>query len=186
MIGLNFLVTWIDRILGLLSIPEPVQDVVWFPVFFLALTIILYHGIRRLTPMLAHLMRAIVVTLVAMVAAPVMAAIAGIAMLFRSLRRQPPGPVLTADDAVVVFTTRAWSGAGWVASAASKLARTNLFLILVLATVITWRWNDAQCDQPEPSSCVTPVAQWARAVGIAAPSPAETVPPDPVTPSPSA
>lgn len=31
---------------------------------------------------------------------------------------------------------------------------------------VVWRWNAAQCDQPDGATCVTPVVEWAKMVGI--------------------
>jgi hypothetical protein len=187
---LDFLVTWIKRLLGFL--PEPLVEALWLPVLVVLLVVGLRVLLRHGLPVLSRAAHRLTELLVALLAAPLMAALVVVATPFRWLRLRPPSVVLGIDDAIVttanVVTQGAQRGVKTVTSLSTR-SKLQMLLILPVCVVVLWRWNDGHCPEgAEEFGCVRPVAEWANHVGlIDQPVPVEIPPtPDPsLVPDPS-
>jgi hypothetical protein len=177
----DFMVTWIDRLLSWL--PANIVALAWFPVLFVVLVLVLRLVIRFGLPWLARVAEGVVTAIVALVALPVMLAIVGVAAPFRAVRRQPPTAVLAVDDAIVVGTTGSVAALAATVRAAAKLASIHIVVIVVLAGVAIWQWNAAHCAGGE-AACVRPVTIWAQSVGFVDPVKPTAPAPHATTPSP--
>lgn len=186
---LDIAVAWIRKLLGFL--PNAAVEVLWLPVFFVLLVILVRLFLRRGVPLAGRLTEVVMGMVVAALATPVMVILVLVAAPFRELRLSPPNLIFGLDDALVSITTGTLGGLKKATVLAGKASRTHFMVVLILAAAVVWRWDATHCKEPLGSeACARPLVRWAETVGfdregdMPQPQPTSSSSPQP-TPSPS-
>ncbi|MEU5674109.1 hypothetical protein ACGF3C_02130 [Micromonospora sp. NPDC047762] len=157
----------IDGIQQVLSVlPDGARGFLWFPVLVAVVVVGLWFVIRHLLVWLGKAVVTILRWLIIGVGAMLLVPEVLTASVFRRAGNRPPGLVYGYGDTVAESVIGLTKLSDRTAAGFAWAARMHIVLIMLLAGLWVWGWNQNQCTSVTMvnTTCVTPISQWFEAL----------------------
>jgi hypothetical protein len=160
MAALDLLAHLVHRLLSVF--PDEMHAVLWLPVLYILVFVILHLFVRHVAPWLGGVVASLLGQLAVTVGAVMLLPDLLTASLFRWFRRRPPTAVYAYGDAVASGVIVLGSTTRHVSTGFNRTARLGAVPILVVALALMWMWDRGYCED-EPA-CLRPFTQWTAAL----------------------